>query len=55
MDVLGDDKRSARTIALVHGKKYALLVSSFLFVLFSILCLTKNKSFSILKPPIIFD
>ena len=34
MDVLGDDKRSARTIALVHGKKYALRVSSFLFVLF---------------------
>ena len=34
MDVLGDDKRSARTIALVHGKKYALRVSGFLFVLF---------------------
>ena len=34
MDVEGDDKRSARTIALVHGKKYALRVSSFLFVLF---------------------
>ena len=34
MDVEGDDKRSARTIALVHGKKYALRVSSFLFFLF---------------------
>lgn len=34
MDVKGDDKRSARTIALVHGKKYALQVSSFLFTLF---------------------
>ncbi len=34
MDVKGDDKRSARTIALVHGKKFALHVTGFLFVLF---------------------
>ncbi|MDD1761061.1 MAG: prenyltransferase, partial [Methanothrix sp.] len=39
MDVKGDDKRSARTIALVHGKNYALHVSSFLFVLFVALSL----------------
>jgi geranylgeranylglycerol-phosphate geranylgeranyltransferase len=34
MDVKGDDKRSARTIARVHGKKYALYVSCLLFVSF---------------------
>lgn len=34
MDVKGDDKRSARTIARVHGRKYALYVSSLLFILF---------------------
>jgi len=34
MDVEGDDKRSVRTIARIHGKNYALYVSSLLFVLF---------------------
>lgn len=34
MDMEGDEKRSARTIARVHGKRYAVRVSSFLFVLF---------------------
>lgn len=34
MDMEGDDKRSARTIARLHGKKYALHVSSLLFILF---------------------
>lgn len=33
MDVAGDEKRSARTVAIVHGKKHALRVSSILFVL----------------------
>jgi geranylgeranylglycerol-phosphate geranylgeranyltransferase len=34
MDMEGDQKRSARTIALLHGKNYALYASSFLFILF---------------------
>jgi len=34
MDAEGDDKRSARTIARLRGKKYALNVSSLLFSLF---------------------
>jgi geranylgeranylglycerol-phosphate geranylgeranyltransferase len=34
MDMEGDEKRSAKTIARVHGKTYALRVSSFLFALF---------------------
>ena len=37
MDVEGDDKRSVRTIARAHGKKYALYVSSLLFVLFVVI------------------
>jgi geranylgeranylglycerol-phosphate geranylgeranyltransferase len=37
MDMEGDQKRSAQTIALVHGKEYALRVSSFLFMLFVLL------------------
>lgn len=34
MDAKGDDRRSARTIALVHGKEYALRISRFLSFLF---------------------
>jgi geranylgeranylglycerol-phosphate geranylgeranyltransferase len=34
MDMEGDEKRSARTIARVHGKRHAVRVSSFLFALF---------------------
>jgi geranylgeranylglycerol-phosphate geranylgeranyltransferase len=34
MDMKGDEKRSATTIARMRGKKYALRVSSFLFALF---------------------
>jgi geranylgeranylglycerol-phosphate geranylgeranyltransferase len=34
MDMEGDEERSARTIARVHGKRYAVRVSSFLFALF---------------------
>jgi geranylgeranylglycerol-phosphate geranylgeranyltransferase len=34
MDMIGDKERSAKTIALLHGKKYALTVSISLFTLF---------------------
>ena len=37
MDIEGDEKRSAKTLARVHGKKYALRVSSFLFALFVVM------------------
>ncbi|MCE7699767.1 MAG: UbiA family prenyltransferase, partial [Methanobacterium paludis] len=39
MDMAGDEKRSSRTIARVHGKQYALNVSSFLFTLFAVVSL----------------
>ncbi len=35
MDMKGDDMRSARTVARIHGKRYALHVSSLLFVIFA--------------------
>lgn len=34
MDIEGDKKRSTKTIALIHGEKYAIRVSIFLFTLF---------------------
>ncbi len=37
MDMEGDEKRRAKTIARIHGKKYALRVSTSLFVLFVLL------------------
>ena len=34
MDMVGDKERSAKTLALLHGKQYALLISVLLFALF---------------------
>lgn len=39
MDMVGDKERSAKTIALLHGKQYALLISVLLFALFVVVSL----------------